>query len=107
MCKTLLAGTLRKTLVSTVATISGSTGLGVYPVDGYSRFVGILSTIGSMTLRWQMQAFSGTSLVSSSTTINSGSSLLDVRNYGKFVDLSVTAANSQVATVLILGDPSR
>jgi hypothetical protein len=40
-------------------TIPGSTDLGTYNTGGYSRITGLLSTVGSMTLRWQMGVYSG------------------------------------------------
>ena len=106
MCKTLLAGTLRKTLVGTVATLSGSAGLGGLLRGWLFEIPRHVFHDRVFDLRWQMQAFSGSTLVTSSVVVNSGNSLLDVLNYGKFVDLSVTAAKSQVSTILILGDPS-
>jgi hypothetical protein len=38
-------------------TIPGLTDLGTYQCGGFSRFVGMFSTVRSMTLRWQIGAF--------------------------------------------------
>lgn len=88
-------------------TIPGSTGLGCYQVGGFSRFVGLFSTVGSMTLRWQLGAHSGDYMVSSAVVINSGGCTVDFLNYGLYAEFTITAANSQTPDFLILGEPIR
>lgn len=80
---------------------------GTFQVGGYSRFVGMFSSVGSFTLRWQMGVHSGDYQVSSSVVINSGGTVLDVLNHGLYVNFSVTQANSQTPTFIVLGEPLR
>ena len=88
-------------------TIPGSTDLGTYQVGGFSRFVGMFSSVGSLTLRWQMGTHSGDYQVTSSIVINSGASVFDQVNYGLYVNFAVTAANSQTPDYLMIGEPLR
>jgi hypothetical protein len=88
-------------------TIPGPTNLGAYDTGGYSRLAGLFSTVGSMTLRWQMGVYSGNYQVASSVVINSGGTIFDVINYGRFTNFTITAANSQTPTYVILGEPLR
>ena len=91
----------------TNTTIPGSTDLGTYHCGGFNRFVGLFSTVGSMTLRWQMGVYSRNFQVTSSILINSGATIFDAVNFGRFVNFTVTAANSQTPTFLLLGEPIR
>lgn len=88
-------------------TIPGSTDLGTFQCGGFSRFTGIFSTVGSMTLRYQMGVNSGNYQVSSSIVVNSGGAVFDVINYGLYVNFTITAANSQTPTFFLLGEPIR
>jgi hypothetical protein len=105
----ILDGHARRTLVGTTnLSVVGSIGLGVFNVSQYSRLAGMISIIGSATVRYQMGISSGNYAVSSSFTANSGGSVFDVLNYGRAVDCSQTAANSQVVGgILICGEPLR
>ena len=106
----LLQGHARRTLVSTTGmTIVGSTLLGTFNVQQYSRFTGLLSVVGSATLRYQLGVSSGTYQVSSSFVANSGGSAFDVLNLGGNVaEFSFSAANSQSNVAAnILGEPLR
>ena len=87
--------------------INSGTDFGTYQVGGFSRFVGLFSTVGSTTLQWKMGAHSGDYQVTSSMVINSGSSILDVLNYGVYANFQITAATSQAPKFLILGEPIR
>ena len=89
------------------ATIPGSTNLGTYAVGGYSRFVGVFGSVGSMTLQWQMGCHSGDFQVTSSIVINSGGVIFDQVNYRLYVNFTVTAANSQTPRFFLLGEPIR
>lgn len=87
---------------------SGGAAIGVYEVGRYARLAGLLSIVGSATLRYQMGVNSSAFQVSSSFTVNSGGSAFDVLNYGHAVNLSFTQAASQAnAAVLIYGEPIR
>jgi hypothetical protein len=88
-------------------TIPGSTDLGTYQTGGFSRLTGIFSTVGSMTLQYRMGVHSGNYQVTSSVVINSGGSTFDVLNFGLYVNFTVTAANSQVPTYVVLVEPLR
>lgn len=87
---------------------SGGTTLGVFAVDRYARLAGLVSVIGSATLRYQMGVDSAAFQVSSSFVVNSGGSVFDVLNYGHHVNLSFSQAASQAnAVALIYGEPIR
>ena len=88
-------------------TIPGSTDLGTYQTGGFSRLTGLFSVVGSMTLQYRMGVHSGNYQVTSSVVINSGGSILDVINYGLHANFTITAANSQTPTFLLLGEPIR
>src|SRR5262245_15778374 len=90
-------------------TIPGSTNLGTYQVGGFSRFTGLFQTVGSMTLQWQMGVHSGDFQfqVTSSIVVNSGNSLIDVTNYGLYVNFTITAANSQTPDFVLIAEPIR
>jgi hypothetical protein len=89
------------------STVPGSTNLGTFECGGFSRFTGMFSTVGSMTLRWQMGVHSGDYQVTSSIVINSGGSTFDVLNFGLYVNFTITAANSQAPSYIVLGEPLR
>ena len=88
----------------TNTTIPGSTDLGTYQTGGFSRLTGIFSTVGSMTLQYRMGVHSGNYQVTSSVVINSGGTVFDVLNYGLYVNFTLTAANSQTPSYIILGE---
>jgi hypothetical protein len=67
----------------------------------------MFSTVGSMTLRWQMGVHSGDYQVTSSVVINSGGSIFDQMNYGIYANFTITAASSQTPKFLIMGEPLR
>jgi hypothetical protein len=67
----------------------------------------MFSSVGSMTLRWQMGVHSGDYQVTSSVVINSGATTFDQVNYGLYVNFTVTAANSQAPRFFLLGEPIR
>lgn len=75
----------------------------------YTRPSGIASVIGSMTvpIRTSLVQSGGTVLVSSLWVCNSGPNFLDTPNRGSWVTVDVTAANSQLATLQIVGEPLR
>ena len=87
--------------------INSGTNLGIFPTGGFSRLTGIFSTVGSLTLQWQFGVHSGNYQVTSSLVINSGASILDVLNFGLYVNFTVTAANSQTPTFVVMGEPLR
>jgi hypothetical protein len=96
-----------RTPAGTPTTIPGSTDLGTYQVGGFSRLIGMFSTVGSMTLTWRMGCHSGDYQVSSSVVINSGASVFDQVNFGLYVNFAITAANSQVPKFVLIGEPIR
>jgi hypothetical protein len=67
----------------------------------------MFSTVGSLTLRWQMGVHSGDFQVTSSIVINSGNTVFDQVNYGLYVNFTVTVANSQTPDYLMMGEPLR
>ena len=73
----------------------------------YSRFTGLWSTVGSLTLRLRSGVASGSFQVSSVFAINSGPGTFDVLNYGQVLDVAITAANSTVYSLLVNGEPLR
>ena len=81
--------------------------LGTYPVDRFSGLTGMISGVGSATFRMQFGPSSGTYFVSSSTVANSGGVVIDVVNYGMFVNLALTAVVSENIGVLLFGEPIR
>lgn len=95
---------------STALNVTGSAGvaLGVYNATHYSRLAGLVSVIGSATLRYQLGVDSSAFQVSSTVAINSGAAVIDVLNYGHHVNLSFSqAASQQGMAVLIYGEPLR
>ena len=86
--------------------VSGSD-LGTVQTGGFSRITAMFSVVGSMTLQFRSGVHSGNYLVNSSVTINSGSTILDMLNFGLYLNVNVTAANSQTPTFLLLGEPVR
>lgn len=106
----IIGGQDREILVNQVAqgvNSGASVDFGAFKVGRFSRFAGLLSAVGSFTLRYRMGVDSGTYQVSSTVTVNSGGSTFDVVNYGHHADFSITIANSQVYTVVIHGEPIR
>jgi len=109
MASEFIKGHGRRSLISNVAaSVPGSTGFGVHDVQQYSRFTGLISCIGSITVRYQLGISSGAYQVTSSFVANSGGSSFDVLNPGgRFADISVSAANSQVLAFGFIGEPLR
>lgn len=107
----ILIGHGRNTLFTAVtsAVASGaSVDFGAFNVEKYSRFTGLASAVGSFTLRYRLAINSGTWIVASAFTVNSGGSVFDVLNPGgKVADFGITIANSQVFTIGVLGEPVR
>jgi hypothetical protein len=105
-----IRGHSRRTLVSNTAlSVTGSTGLGAFNVQPYSRLTGLFSVVGSLTFQYRLGINSGSWLVSSTFVVNSGGSVFDVLNIGGNVaDFGFTAANSQAnIAVNLLGEPLR
>ena len=87
--RSIIDGQTKHTLFSgTAASVPGSTGLGAYSTSKYARFGGVLSVVGSVTLRWRMGIDDGNYQVTSSVVINSGAAVFDVLNYGRFTDFN-------------------
>jgi len=98
--------TRRKSLFNTTVSMPGSDGavLGVFPVAGYSRLTGFVSIVGSATLRIKTGTTSGTYAVTSTSAINSGAATFDSLLFGPVVEVALTPASSQTATVALMGD---
>ena len=90
-----------------IITTGGSADLGQFNVGRYFRFTGLFSTVGSLTLRIRTGVVSGSFQVSSSFAVNSGASVLDCLNYGRFGYFDITAAQSTVYSLLLNGEPMR
>src|SRR5262245_59878356 len=99
----------RYALVRTTSlSAANSTGLGTaLNTARFSRFTGLFSIIGSATFVYRMGIATGVYQVTSSMVINSGGSVLDVINYGQFSEMFFSAINSQIASVVVLGEPVR
>jgi hypothetical protein len=87
--------------------INSGTDFGTFQVGGFSRFVGVFSTISSLTLQWQTGTHSGDFQVTSSVVINSGSTIFDQINYGLYTNFRITAATSQAWRGVIVGESIR
>ena len=100
--------TNRKTLFSAVnSTITASTGLGTYLTGGFTRFTGLFSTVGSLTLTYRMGVSSGTYQVSSALAIISGSTVVDVLAYGAVTEFGWTAVQSTLWSGVLFGQIAR
>jgi len=86
--------------------VSGSD-LGTVQTGGFSRITGMFNIVGSMTLQFRSGVHSGNFQITSLTTLNSGSSVLDMLNWGLYLNVQVTAANSQTPTFVVMGEPLR
>ena len=84
---------------------SGGAALGVFPAQRYSTFGGMVSGIGSLTLRAQFGINSGNYQVSSSFVANSGPMDFTMNNRGLFAGFTITQAASENAVILIYGQP--
>jgi hypothetical protein len=105
-----IIGHVHNALVNSVFNVSTTVvpfDMGTFPVDKFSGLGGIFSSVGSLTFRMQFGPSSGTYFVSSTSVINSGGNILDVVNYGAFVNFGFTAAVSCAAGVYIYGEPIR
>ena len=88
-------------------TIPGSWQLVEARTNEFNHYGGMVSCVGSATLRYRFAITSGGPyLVSSSVACSSGFTILDDHVYGQWTDWAFTAANSQVMHVLIFGEPS-
>jgi|SRR5690349_9362649 len=102
--KRLNTGNLRQILVSTTNAASGTV-LGTFNVQHFSNLAGMVQAVGSLTVQCRFGVASGSYQVSSSFVANSGGSTFSLTNFGLFANLSVTAAASQQATILVCGVP--
>ena len=110
-----LDGHARHTLVNDTGSVSqgGSVDFGVFQVNQYSRFTGLLSFTGGgatgIGFQWSMGVNSGTYEVSSTQTIVSAGALaLDEINHGREARFAITSVDSDTGyTVLVLGEPLR
>jgi hypothetical protein len=92
--------------------VSSGADFGAKLTGQFTRFSGVgLIASGSMSVRLRTFASAaGTPTLSTSTwALNSGTSILDVANYGNYTAIDVTAANSSAlnSTLLIYGEPLR
>lgn len=88
--------------------VNSGSDFGAKQVGGFARLTGLASVIGSMSIRMRTGiAEGGPFFVSSVWSINSGTNILDVPNYGSWTYFDVTAALSQSPTFSIYGDPVR
>lgn len=98
----------RRTLLSAVnSTVTASTGLGAFITSGFTRFAGLFSTVGSLTLTYRMGVTSGAYQVSSALAINSGSTIVDVLAYGAVTEFGFTAVQSTQWSGIIFGQRQR
>jgi hypothetical protein len=99
----------RRTLFvgSAGANISRGGVVGVYNIAKYSRFTGRFGSVGSATLQWGVGVDSGTYQVTSSLPVNSGPTIFDQLNYGRFTEFSFSKAFSAQATYVVLGEGLR
>jgi hypothetical protein len=100
----------RKPFISVASgaiTTGGSADLGGFTVAGYARFVGMYSTVGSLTLRMRTGVASGNYQVSSSFAVNSGIGNIDVLNYGNAGYFDITAAQSTQYSLVLNGEATR
>ena len=99
----------REALVQQSNTFIGSgADFGAQLTSPYTRITGLASVIGSMTVRMRgTMAESGPFLVTSNWAVNSGVTFLDVPARTPYTSFDVTAANSQVASLLFIGEPLR
>lgn len=106
---TIIDGQGRSQLFSFVgSSITGSFGIGVYNVSGFARLTGLTSAVGSFTFRYRLGISSGNYQVASSFAVNSGGSSFDVLNPGAgWVEFAITAANSQLFSLNVRGEPIR
>ena len=105
----ILIGHARTVLVDSVfnAASGGTIDFGTFQADKWSRVAGMFSVVGSFTFRHQMGPSSGTYIVSSAATVNSGPSIFDQVQYGRFVNLGFTAVVSSQPRVFLYGEPMR
>jgi hypothetical protein len=88
-------------------TTGGSADFGQFNVGRYSRLTGLVSTVGSLTLRIRTGVVSGSYQVSSSFAANSGASVIDCLNFGQYGYFDITAAQSTVYSLVLQADPLR
>jgi hypothetical protein len=88
-------------------TIGGSADFGAFNVGRYCRFTGLVSTVGSLTLRISTGVASGSFQFSSNFAANSGASVIDCLNFGQYGYFDITVAKSTVYSLVIHGEPLR
>jgi hypothetical protein len=88
-------------------TTGSSKDFGQFRVKEFSRFAGLWTTIGSLTLRIRTGASSGVFQVSSLMAVNSGTFVFDFPNYAQWAHLDITQAQSTVYTLLFQAEPLR
>src|ERR1041384_6639465 len=74
---------------------SGGTALGAFSTIRFSSVGGIVSNIGSVTVKCEFGANSGTWLTSSTVAINSGGGVFSFPAYGRHANISLSQASSQ------------
>jgi hypothetical protein len=108
---TIVKGAARAVLVEQTAvplTGSGGVAFGTFNAGLYSRITGLVGNISSVTVRVQFGISSAAFQVSSSLVVNSGGGIIDLINYGRYVNLSLSQAGSQtLAGIAFYGEPLR
>jgi hypothetical protein len=85
---------------------SGGAVLGAFSVLRFSSIGGIVSNIGSVTIKCEFGANSGSWLTSSTVAINSGGGVFSFPSYGRHANISLSQASSQsLAAVFVYGAP--
>jgi hypothetical protein len=81
---------------------SSATQLGSFSTIRFSSIGGLISGIGSMTLQVGYVANSGSTIVTSAITINSGGPLFSLASYGKVTNLNLSQASSQSLNAIFI-----
>ena len=105
-----LDGISRKALVAEVnanITDGASRDYGQFRTSEFTKFAGLWSTVGSLTLRIRSGVSSGVFQVTSTMAVNSGVAVFDFPNYAQWTYLDITAANSTVYSLLVQGEALR
>lgn len=85
----------------------GSSDFDIYDTSGFSRFTGMVSTVGSLSIRFQSGVASGVFMASSTHFANSSISTIDLLNFGRYGNIDITQARSTVFSLVVNGEPSR
>jgi len=103
------SGNLKRVFVNQQnVSLTGSSGtaLGAFSVLRFASVGGIVSGIGSVTVKCEFAANSGSWLTSSTVAINSGAGVFSFPSYGRHANLSLSQASSQsLAAVFVYGSP--